>query len=331
MSRIAVIGAGAWGTALALITARAGQAVTLWGRDSAMMDAIRAQRMNARHLPDIALPKSVGLTARLSDCGECDSVVLAVPAQAVRGVLLDLAIDLRRGVPVIVTAKGIERHSGLFLSEVIAQALPGHEALFLSGPSFARDVARSLPTAVTLAARSLDLATEWAQSLSLPQFRVYPSPDPRGVEIGGAVKNVLAIACGIAEGKQLGDSTRAALTARAFAELTRFGKALGARPETLTGLSGLGDLLLTCSSRQSRNFAFGIALGEGRRLDEALAAARGTVEGLHTAAAVQRLAVQHRLDMPICAAVHAIVTGGGADEEIAKLLARPVKAEFGCE
>lgn len=331
MSRVAVIGAGAWGTALALTAARAGHDVLLWGRDGTMMAAIAARRCNDRYLPGIALPEVMSITATLADCGTCDVLLIAVPAQALRGALMPMAAALPQGIPVILCAKGIERESGLFPSEVLAAVLPGHEALLLSGPSFAHDVARSLPTAVTLAAQSLASATTWAQALSLPHFRIYPSPDPKGVEIGGAVKNVLAIACGIAEGKRLGDSTRAALTTRAFAELTRFGKALGARPETLTGLSGLGDLLLTCSSRQSRNFAFGIALGEGRRFEEALAAARGTVEGLHTAAAVHTLARHHGLDMPICEAVHAIVTGSAPDQEIARLLARPVRTEFGRE
>ncbi|CAN5240414.1 NAD(P)H-dependent glycerol-3-phosphate dehydrogenase [soil metagenome] len=329
MSRIGVIGAGAWGTALALIAAEAGHDVVLWGRDAAMMAAIAARRANDRYLPGIALPATIRVTAMLADCSASDALLLAVPAQALRGMLVDLCASLPRGVPVILCAKGIEKVTGLFPSEVLAQILPGHETLILSGPSFAHDVARSLPTAVTLGAQSLESAMSWAQALSLPHFRIYPSADPRGVEIGGAVKNVLAIACGIAEGKGLGDSTRAALTTRAFAELTRFGKALGARPQTLTGLSGLGDLLLTCSSRQSRNFAFGIALGEGKRLDDALAAARGTVEGLHTAAAVHALALQHGLDMPISAAVQAIITGSPSDEEIARLLARPLRAEFG--
>jgi glycerol-3-phosphate dehydrogenase (NAD(P)+) len=199
----------------------------------------------------------------------------------------------------------------------------------LSGPSFAIDVARGLPTAVTLAGPNLRLAKDWAGALSLTTFRIYPSDDLRGVALGGAVKNVLAIACGIAAGKDLGDSARAALTTRAFAELARFGKALGGRPETLTGLSGLGDLLLTCSSRQSRNFSFGLNLGEGRSAGEAQALVKGTVEGIATAKIVARLAELQNIDMPITAAVHAVIDGGSnPEEEIARLLARPVNPEF---
>ena len=201
--------------------------------------------------------------------------------------------------------------------------------MVLSGPSFAADVMRGLPTAVVLAAATLAEAGEWAEALSLPSFRIYNSDDVMGVEIGGALKNVLAIACGIADGRGLGDSARAALTTRGFAELTRFGRKLGARPETLMGLSGLGDLLLTCSSRQSRNYAFGLAIGEGASVARALAQSRGVVEGATTVKIAHELARRHGVDMPIIAAVHAIVDQGASPEqEIARLLARPAGREI---
>ncbi|MEQ1772100.1 MAG: NAD(P)H-dependent glycerol-3-phosphate dehydrogenase, partial [Devosia sp.] len=223
----------------------------------------------------------------------------------------------------------IEQQTAKFMNEVVAEILPEAIPFVLSGPSFASDVLKGLPTAVTLAAPTLAEAGEWAQALSLPMFRVYGSDDVLGVEIGGALKNVLAIACGISDGKGLGDSARAALTTRGFAELMRFGKKLGAKPETLTGLAGLGDLLLTCSSHQSRNYSFGHAIGQGSSVSAALAASRGVVEGAHTARVAQALAVRHEVDMPIVAAVSAIIDHGAEPaQEIARLLARPVREEI---
>ena len=226
-------------------------------------------------------------------------------------------------VPLIACAKGIERGSHRLMSEVLAEALPEAEAYVLSGPSFAGDVARNLPTAVTIAGPSLDDAARLAEALSVPSFRIYASDDITGVQLGGAVKNVLAIACGISDGRGLGDSARAALTTRAFAELARFGRAMGARPETLTGLSGLGDLILTCASRQSRNFAYGIALGERSQPPA------GTVEGVPTAGVVSDMAAALGVDMPICAAVRRIVEGRSEiDDELDRLLSRPLKPEI---
>jgi glycerol-3-phosphate dehydrogenase (NAD(P)+) len=253
-------------------------------------------------------------------------VLAVVPAQRLRQVL---GLFRSLSAPVILCAKGIEAETGELMPEVLAGSLPRCAGLVLSGPSFAADVARGQPTAVTLAGPSLRFAKDWAQALSLPTFRIYPSDDLRGVALGGAVKNVLAIACGIAAGKNLGDSARAALTTRAFAELTRFGKAMGGRSETLTGLSGLGDLLLTCSSRQSRNFSFGLRLGEGKSAGEAQGLVKGTVEGIATAKVVERLARLQNIDVPVCNAVHAIIDGGSnPEEEMARLLARPVNPEF---
>jgi glycerol-3-phosphate dehydrogenase (NAD(P)+) len=235
---------------------------------------------------------------------------------------------LPHGTPVIISAKGIEQATGRFMNDVVREMAAHTVAMVLSGPSFAADVMKGLPTAVVMAAPTLAEAGEWAGRLSLPSFRIYGSDDVLGVEIGGALKNVLAIACGISDGRGLGDSARAALTTRGFAELTRFGRKLGARPETLMGLSGLGDLLLTCSSKQSRNYCFGLALGQGASVAEALAASRGVVEGASTVKIAQALAAKHGIDMPIVDAVHRIVDEKASPEEvIAQLLARPAGAE----
>ncbi|HTN97848.1 MAG TPA: NAD(P)H-dependent glycerol-3-phosphate dehydrogenase [Nordella sp.] len=326
MSRIGILGAGAWGLALASVAERAGHDVSVWARQAETAACINATHRLETRLPGIEFGAKLCATADPSDLSDADVVLAVVPAQALRGVLAQFS---PLNVPVILCAKGIEAASGLLMNEVLAQCLPKVPGLILSGPSFAADVARGLPTAVTLAASDLRLAKDWAGALSLPTFRIYPSDDTRGVELGGAVKNVLAIACGIAAGKQLGDSARAALTTRAFAELTRFGKALGGRPETLTGLSGLGDLLLTCSSRQSRNFSFGVALGEGKTAAAAMAEAKGTIEGIATARIVAKLARAQDIDMPISGAVAAVIDGGSDPEtEIARLLARPVNPEF---
>ncbi|MGE0240996.1 MAG: NAD(P)H-dependent glycerol-3-phosphate dehydrogenase [Parvibaculaceae bacterium] len=326
MSRIGVIGAGSWGLALAAVAERAGHAVTIWARRPEAAREINAKRTLTSRLPGVTFGAAVAATTAPGDLAASDAVLAVVPAQHLRQVLGQF-----RGLsaPVIVCAKGIEAESGELMPEVLADCLPQCPGLVLSGPSFAADVALGQPTAVTLAGPHLRLAKDWAQALSLTTFRIYPSDDLRGVALGGAVKNVLAIACGIAAGKDLGDSARAALTTRAFAELTRFGKALGGRPETLTGLSGLGDLLLTCSSRQSRNFSFGLKLGEGKSAAEAKALAKGTVEGIATAKIVAQLARQQNIDMPISTAVHAIIDQGSKpEEEIARLLARPVNPEF---
>ena len=298
--RIGVLGAGAWGGALAEVARRAGHEVTVWSRGMAL-EPLRASQ----------------------------AAILAVPAQGVREVLSGLKSIVTNRFPLIISAKGIEQGTGLFMNEVAADVLPQAAPLVLSGPSFAADVMKGLPTAVVMAAENLSDARFWAEALSLPQFRIYASDDVKGVEIGGALKNVLAIACGISDGRGLGDSARAALTTRGFAELTRFAAKMGARPETLMGLSGLGDLLLTCSSRQSRNYSFGHALGEGRSVAAALAESRGVVEGAATVRVAQSLARKHGVDMPIVDAVHAIVDEGSSpEEEIARLLSRPLGPEI---
>lgn len=321
---VGIIGAGSWGTALAAVAARAGHQVMLWARSPQVAEAVNESGVNEAYLAGTKLPTGITATAKPEGLSSAGLLLVAVPAQAVREILQRFAGCLGERVAIVVCAKGIERGTNRFMTEVAAEVLPESQAFVCSGPSFARDVARGLPTAVTLAGPSLAAAGELAKRLSLPFFRIYASDDVTGVEIGGSVKNVLAIACGICEGKGLGDSARAALTTRAFAELGRFGRALGARPETLTGLSGLGDLILTCSSRQSRNFSFGIALGKG----ETAEAVRGVIEGVHTAAVVCELAAKRNVEMPICSAVARIVDGrSNIDTELAGLLARPLRPE----
>ena len=327
--RLAVIGAGAWGTALANSAARAGRDVTLWARDAATVEAIRVKHESPR-LPGIRIDARIAVTASLDEL-IADAVLIAVPAQALRQVLREvcnsLGPQLAARTPVVACAKGIERGTHAFMTEIIADVLPGAVPAILSGPSFATDVARGLPTAVTLACRDAAAAQALARALGSPTFRPYHSTDVRGVEIGGAAKNVLAIAAGIVQGKSLGASAAAALVTRGFAELTRFGRACGARPETLTGLSGLGDLILTCSTPQSRNFSLGLALGQGRSLADIQRDGK-LAEGAFTASALVELAAERNVEMPIAAAVAAILEGKlTVDEAIELLLTRPFRAE----
>jgi len=322
--KIAVLGAGAWGTALAnAAAARAGRDVVLWARDAAHVDEMARERENRRRLPGVALAVNVAPQADLATAVAGADVVLAVaPAQAMRDLATRLQGLAPPNVPVVVCAKGIERGTDLLMSDVVAQCLPGQLTAILSGPSFADDVARGLPTAVTLASSDEQLAKALASALGTQTLRLYHSTDVRGVEIGGAAKNVLAIACGMASGRGLGASAGAALIARGFAELSRFAVARGARAETLMGLSGLGDLVLTCSSAQSRNFSFGLALGRGEKAPEKLA------EGAHTAPVLLELAEQSRVEMPIARAVADILSGRiSVDQAVGILLARPQKAE----
>ena len=324
LNHIAVLGAGAWGTALALTCARAGRRVTLWEHDAATAEALKKKR-ESLFLPGIELHERIATADDLAEAAHAEAILLAVPAQAVRTVAKALAPSLAKGTPIIVCAKGIERGSKKFMTEVIADCAAKAEPAILSGPSFAADVARGMPTAVTLAAADGKLAGELAQAVGSAAFRPYHSSDVRGVEIGGAAKNVLAIAAGVVTGRGLGASALAALTTRGFAELVRFGKAYGARPETMMGLSGLGDLLLTCSSPQSRNFTFGIKLGRGEPRDSIHA---GLAEGVFTAPVLLEMAHDRSIDMPISAAVAALLTGKATiDAAIESLLTRPFKAE----
>lgn len=323
---IVVLGAGAWGTALANLAAQRGR-VMLWARDADHAAAMRRTRENVRRLPGVSLAANVEPTADIACVGLADIVLAATPTQAMRDLARSAAVHLRSGADWVICAKGVELETHAFLSDVLAQEAPQAVASVLSGPSFAADVAAGLPTAVTLAAADEARAERLARALDAPAFRLYRSTDVRGAEIGGAAKNVLAIACGIAAGRGLGASAVAALTARGFAELTRFGRALGARPETLMGLSGLGDLVLTCSSLQSRNFAFGHALGRGAPLDQA--SGGKLAEGSFTARALVELARFHKVEMPISAVVEALVAGRtDVKAAIDSLLMRPVKSEL---
>jgi glycerol-3-phosphate dehydrogenase (NAD(P)+) len=323
-NHIAVIGGGAWGTALALTCARAGRNVTLWEHDAANA-ANLANRRESLFLPGVRIDDGVALAGDLAAAAAAEALLLVVPAQSVRAVAKALAPVIAAHTPVIVCAKGIERGTKKFMSEIVAECAPNAVPAILSGPSFAADVARGLPTAVTLAAADGKLAGALAQAIGSASFRPYHSTDVRGVEIGGAAKNVLAIAAGIVAGRGLGASAAAALTTRGFAELVRFGKAYGARAETMMGLSGLGDLLLTCSSPQSRNFTFGVNLGRGQTPD---AIRGGLAEGIFTAAVLVDMARERAVDMPISFAVAAVLTGKmSVDTAIESLLSRPLKAE----
>lgn len=325
---LGVLGAGAWGTALALTAARAGQRVILWAREPEVVEAVRKTRENHLFLPGLAIPETVAVTDDLAKATAAEAILAVTPAQHLRAVLTAMRPNLRPRTPVILCAKGIEQTTARLVTEVLTETLPEAVPGMLSGPSFAEDVARGLPTAVTLACADPAYGSTLAQRLSAPGFRPYWSADLTGVAIGGAVKNVLAIACGIAHGKRLGDSARAALITRGFAEMTRLGLALGARVETLAGLSGLGDLVLTCSSMQSRNFTLGHALGEGKTASEALAGKRSVAEGALTAPALMQRAREAKVEMPICEAVDAILAGRArVDDAIANLLARPLKGE----
>ena len=325
--QIAVLGAGAWGTVLANLAARHAATVTLWARDADHAAEMAATGVNASRLPGVPLGANVAPSNSLSEVAKADVIFLAVPAQALRQACEALARFAPRDVPIVVCAKGIERETGRFPSQIVGEILPENPPAVLSGPSFAADVAKGLPTAVTLAADDAERAATLARTLAAPWFRLYHSHDIRGVEIGGAAKNVLAIASGIAAGRGLGASAGAALIARGFAELSRFGRAFGADPATLAGLSGLGDLVLTCSSAQSRNFSFGFALGRGASLAEAGADGRLT-EGVYTCGILLDLAHQKSVDMPISAAVGAVLAGRiEIDAAIEALLARPAKSE----
>jgi glycerol-3-phosphate dehydrogenase (NAD(P)+) len=324
----AVIGAGAWGTALAAVCVKAGLATVLWSRSHEFAQLLQKSRENTKYLAGHKLPDELSVTADLEQAACADLIVLATPAQATRETLTLLGKLVARPAPLIITAKGLERGSNDFLTDVARQTAPQLQPFILSGPSFASDVAAGLPTAVTLAGDDVEQASAIAQVLSTPSFRVYVSDDMVGAQIGGAVKNVLAIASGICAGKQLGASAQAALLARSFAELRRFAAALGAKPETLFGLSGLGDLSLTCSSMQSRNFSLGVELGKGRDLAKVLASRTAVSEGVHTAGVVRAIAQQKQIEMPVCEAVASIVAdGANVDEQIMRLMSRPLKAE----
>jgi glycerol-3-phosphate dehydrogenase (NAD(P)+) len=320
MQRIGIVGGGAWGTALAVTARRAGRDVVLWAREAEVVTAVNQRHENPLFLPGIAVDPAIAATGDVAAAASADAVLLVVPAQHLRAVADAIAPTLRPGAAVVICAKGVEEASGALMSEVAAAALPGARLAILSGPTFAGEVARGLPTAVTLATVDQALGGALIAALGTRSFRPYL--------IGGAVKNVLAIACGIVAGRRLGDNARAALITRGLAEMVRLAQAKGGRAETLMGLSGLGDLTLTCTALQSRNHSLGFALGEGTALDEILARRRSVAEGVSSAAAVTALARRLGVDMPIVAAVDAILHhGADIDGSIASLLARPFRGE----
>jgi len=328
MARIGIIGGGAWGSALALVARRADNRALIWAREADVVEAINARHANPRFLPDVALDPAIEATGDLATLSGCDLIALVVPAQHVRAVATRLGESGAGVPPVLVCAKGIEQASGLLMSEVLEEALPATQIAVLSGPTFAREVALGKPTAVTVAATDQALAERMAGAFGGRSFRPYLSDDPVGAQIGGAVKNVLAIAAGIAIGRGLGENARAALITRGFAELSRLALRKGARLETLGGLSGLGDLVLTCTSDQSRNYALGKALGEGTTLAAHLAGRESVAEGAASAPAVLSLAARLGVELPIARAVDAVLYKGAAiDEAVGSLLARPFKAE----
>jgi glycerol-3-phosphate dehydrogenase (NAD(P)+) len=326
--RIGIIGGGAWGTALAQQARRAGAGALLWAREREVVALINERGENSLFLPGVALDREVRATHDLSELASCDLVFAVAPAQHLRGVLAALAPRVPAGLPIVLCAKGVERETLKLMTEVLAGEIPTAAPAVLSGPTFAAEVARGLPAAVTLAAADPELAQRIAGAIATAAFRPYVSADLIGAEAGGAIKNVLAIACGIVEGRGLGRSAHAALVTRGFAELSRLAVALGGKAETVAGLCGLGDLVLTCSSSQSRNMSLGMALGRGESLEAALAGKLSIAEGVESAPAVRALAARFGVETPISDAVARILAGdSGLDEAISGLLARPLKAE----
>ncbi len=327
IDRIGVLGAGAWGTALALTALKAGREVSVWAREPEVAEALGNGAGNPVFLPGIDLP-AMRASTDVGILSGVDAILSVVPAQHARAMFASLSGQLRPGTPVMLCSKGIEKSTLSLMTDVVHETLPQATPAVLSGPSFAADVARGLPTAVTLACSDQALGQALVQAVGRPTFRPYWSNDLIGTEIGGAVKNVLAIACGIVEGLELGKSAHAALIARGFAEMTRLAVAMGAQAQTLAGLCGLGDLVLTCSSTQSRNMSFGKALGEGRAAEDILAERNSVTEGVATAPALTELAAKHGVAMPICAAVHEILDGQkNVDEAMNALLNRPFTQE----
>ena len=328
MKTAGIIGGGAWGTALALVCARAGLRTLLWAREAEVVASINEAQENKLFLPGVILDAPVRATSDIAELGAADLILNVTPAQHLRASLAAFAPYARDGAPMLLCAKGVEQGSLKLMTEVLAETLPQAAPAVLSGPSFAGEVARGLPTAVTLACPDETLGRRLAETIAIPTFRPYLAADMIGAEVGGAMKNVLAIACGIVEGKGLGRSAHAALITRGFAEMTRVAEALGGQAETVAGLCGLGDLVLTCSSPQSRNMSVGLALGAGQTLDEALAGKVSVAEGVASAPAVRELSRKLGVDTPICEAVAAILAAEvDVDAAIAALLSRPLTTE----
>ncbi|HEY2033808.1 MAG TPA: NAD(P)H-dependent glycerol-3-phosphate dehydrogenase [Rhizomicrobium sp.] len=324
---IAVIGSGAWGTALGAVAAVAGRKVTLWAREEDVVDSINSKHENVRFLAGIALPPAVTATSDMALAARADALLIGAPAQHLRSTLARLKPHLSPKTPLVLCAKGVERDTHKLMTEVLVECVPDCEPAILSGPSFAKDVARNLPTAVTIAAK-LDVARALQEAFGHLTFRPYASDDLIGVALGGAAKNVYAIACGIVSGMGLGESARAALLSRSFAELCRLGEAMGARSETLMGLSGLGDLVLTATSASSRNYAFGLDVGRGLPREELYKSGRPLAEGIATAPALAARAREHKVELPIAETTAEILEGKIAlSDAIPRLMSRPLKTE----
>lgn len=327
--KISVIGAGAWGTALATMVSKSGRETLLWAREDDVVTSINQTHENKDFLPGISLPPTLKATGDMARAAQTDIVLMVVPAQFVRAVALDLKPHIEESTPLILCAKGIEQSSGKLMSELVNEVLPKSPLVVLSGPTFAREVALGLPSAVTIASKYQQIARNVADTLGQPTFRPYLSRDVTGAEIGGAVKNVLAVACGIVAGLELGENARAALITRGFAEMVRFGEIFGAKRDTMTGLCGLGDLILTCSSPQSRNMSLGMALGQGKNIDDIMAGRKTVAEGYYTASILADIAARENIDMPIAGAVNQILHHGGNVAEIVHdLMNRPYVSEI---
>ena len=324
-----IIGGGAWGTALAMALTRAGRNVTLWAREPEVADTINKDHENKLFLPGIKLETSIRATNSLGDLSDCEALMLVVPVQHMRDICAELSkLSLKKTAPIIICSKGIERNTLKMPGEIVSEVLPSHILAILSGPTFAAEIARDQPAAITLACADIELGKTLAQSIGSRTFRPYMSDDIIGAEIGGAIKNVLAIACGIVYGRNMGDNARAAIITRGLAEVMRLGSALGGKNETMMGLSGIGDLILTCTSQQSRNTSLGFALGQGKTLSEIMAERNSVAEGVHTAAAAAALANKKNIDAPIIAAVDAILNkNADITETVFALLSRPLKSE----
>ncbi|NQV98919.1 MAG: NAD(P)-dependent glycerol-3-phosphate dehydrogenase [Rhodospirillales bacterium] len=329
MTKISIIGGGAWGTALAMAARRAGSDVCIQARESAVVEAINNRHENTMYLAGYPLdPQIRAVVDPVQAVAGADAILLVAPAQHIRATMVTLKPALTEESSLVICAKGIEQNSGALLSEIVSDVCPALSPMVLSGPTFAAEVAAQSPTAVTLATTNQDRGAALAQALGTPYFRIYLSDDIIGAQIGGAVKNVLAIACGIVEGRGMGDNTRAALITRGLAEIVRLGRAKGAKAETLMGLSGLGDLTLTCSAKQSRNFSLGMALGAGQSLAEILSGRNSVAEGVFSASSVVKLAQSLNVDVPICQAVDNLLNkGADIDAEISNLLNRPFTVE----
>lgn len=329
IERIGIVGAGAWGTALAAAAARAGRTVTLWAREDDVVASINGARENARFLPGIPLDDAITAHSDAAALGDAELILLATPAQHLRATAAEFSDHFNSAVPLVICAKGVELESGALMSEVVRDVRGDRPLAVLSGPTFAPEVARGLPSAVTLASEDHALGEAITAALGGPTFRPYLSDDLIGAQIGGALKNVMAIAAGIAIGRGLGENARAAIMTRGFAEMVRLALAKGARLETMAGLSGLGDLVLTCSSTQSRNFSLGVALGQGESLADILAARESVAEGVTSAPAVVALGKNLAIDLPIAEAVDAVLhQGTDIGDTIAALLSRPFRPEF---